>query len=294
MHKEYALNTVAGLSEFWKDQIPQDRATFIAMSNEFSTGDTQEGGTVYCPKCCLMIRVRIQAPGLFFHNLLKSRVATQTLLAREAKNKQMLAASGDSAVPETEPREAQFQLPVPTLFSYTCLQCGTVFAALLYAGPDGPDVVVLANERGGIKTPHTPDGVGYYTDQAGRCIAVGARTAALAMYRSALEQLLFEQGFTQGMLDKKVRDLDTAVQQKKAPAWANDLDTEFLDLLKRLGNGSIHPNGGDIKKQAAIDDELLGVVHEVFADLLDAVYEQTHRKNSALGKLKNASNVLRK
>jgi hypothetical protein len=82
----------------------------------------------------------------------------------------------------------------PLLATLKCVQCDTIFTAVLYRSPEGVSLAVLPSTYGGLTTPHTPIGVAYYLDQAQRAKAVGAHSAAVAMFRGALEHLLFEQG----------------------------------------------------------------------------------------------------
>lgn len=112
-------------------------------------------------------------------------------------------------------------------------------------GQGGPELAVLQSCRGGLTTPQTPPAVAYYLDQAQRAQSVSARSAAVAMYRPALEHLLYEQGYKKGMLGTKLTDLEKDIAAGTAPKWAAELDTEFLALLKELGNASIHPNDGE-------------------------------------------------
>jgi hypothetical protein len=133
----------------------------------------------------------------------------------------------------------------------TCVQCDTNFTAVIYDGPDGRSLALLPSTYGGLTTPHTPPGVAYYLDQAQRSQSTGANSAAVAMFRGALEHLLFEQGFTKGTCGTKLIDLEKAVAAGTAPKWANELDGEFLQVMKKLGDGPIHPGDGDVGKQAA-------------------------------------------
>ena len=100
---------------------------------------------------------------------------------------------------------ASEQFVTPTLFEMTCVQCQTAYLALVHEGPDGWEVAFFSKERGGLSTPNTPSAVSFYLDQAHRSESVGALSAAAAMYRSALEMLLHQEGFTTGMLQKKNR-----------------------------------------------------------------------------------------
>jgi hypothetical protein len=139
---------------------------------------------------------------------------------------------------------------------------------------------------GGLATPNTPTSVSYYLDQAQRARSVTANSAAIAMYRAALEQLMFDKGFTKGMLDAKIKELEEQIAKGNAQAWARDLDTEYLRVMKELGNAAIHPNGGDVSKQAAFDGNLLIRVERTFQGLLDLAYEEPIRRSQNLSALK--------
>ena|SRR2546427_4502042 len=191
-------------------------------------------------------------------------------------------------------RHGQSKDFVPSLLALACVQCETLFTGVIYSGPDGPEAIILPSIRGGLTTPHTPVGVAYYLDQAHRAEVVGARSAAVAMYRGALEQLLFEQGYTTGMLKKKLETLELDIGKGTAPKWALDLDTEFLAVLKDLGDGSIHPNDGDVTKQSVLDEELVRKVRATFLMLLFLVYEAPHKKQEHLKALKTKAQVLKK
>ena len=176
----------------------------------------------------------------------------------------------------------------PVLATLNCVQCDALFTAVLYRGPEGMSLAVFPATRGGLTTPHTPPGVGYYLDQAQRSHSVGANSAAAAMFRGALEHLLFEQGFKDGMCGKKLKDLEAAVVARTAPKWAYELDTEFLQVMKELGDGSIHPNDGDVKKQEVLDSALIAKVRHTFQMLLFLIYEVPLQKQDSLEALKAA------
>jgi hypothetical protein len=180
------------------------------------------------------------------------------------------------------------QPPPPALATLQCGECGTIFTAVFYKGPSGASLAVLPSTRGGLTTPHTPVGVGYYLDQAQRAHSVGANSAAAAMFRGGLDHLLFDQGFKDGMCGKKLKDLEAAIAAGKAPKWAYELDTEFLQVMKELGDGSIHPNDGDVKKQEVLDAALIAKVRHTFEMLLFLIYEVPLKKQDRLDALKAA------
>jgi hypothetical protein len=138
-------------------------------------------------------------------------------------------------------------------------------------GPDGSELAIFSPARGGFSTPHTPESVKYYLDQAHRAESVGATSAAVAMYRSAAEMLLHHEGYTSGMLAKKIADLQA---DAAPPRWRGQIDADYLEILKTLGNAAIHPNDGDITRQQHLDRELLHNVRLVWEELLQTIYEQ--------------------
>lgn len=178
----------------------------------------------------------------------------------------------------------------PVLAVLNCGECDTVFTALLYetADEENPGLAILPAINGGLTTPHTPEGVGYYLDQAQKSHSVGANSAAIAMFRGALEHLLYDQGFRNGMCGKKIADLEKAIADKTAPKWAYELDTEFLTVMKQLGDGSIHPNDGDIANQKGLDGGLIAQVRHTFEMLLFLVYELPLQKQERLTAMKAA------
>lgn len=145
--------------------------------------------------------------------------------------------------------------------------------------------VVLGDVGGSVSTPKAPAAVRYYLDEAARCRDAGAPSATMAMYRAALEQLLFDEGFENGMLAWKIAQLEAVVGKDDSKRWARDLEPDVLKHIKDLGNGAIHPNGGDIEKQAAFDAELLQSVEALFEVLMESVYERPARDVEQKAKL---------
>lgn len=181
---------------------------------------------------------------------------------------------------------------VPSLFHLTCVQCSGQFSAVVYMSPQGPALAVLPDHYGGLSTPHTPPEVGYYLDQAHRSRSVGANSAAVAMFRSALEFILYKAGYEKRMLGPKIGELEEAIKDGTAQKWARDLDTNFLRIIKKLGDGGIHPNDGNIEVQAAFDTALLIALDVTFAELIFSIYEQEHDKGERLATLTAALDIL--
>lgn len=182
----------------------------------------------------------------------------------------------------------------PVVHIAKCLQCNAKSTMVLYEGPEKLELAILRNAYGGSVTEHTPQEVKYYIDQAYRARMMSALSASMAMYRSALEWILYEQGYKNGMLAAKISRLEDDIGNGMAPKWANEMPVEILTAIKNIGNGAIHTNGGDISKQKQIDSELIVLVDIVFAELLDVIYEQPIRRSKNIQKLKSVANNLSK
>ena len=181
----------------------------------------------------------------------------------------------------------------PSCFGLSCVQCSAASLAVIYKGSEGPTLAILRSTRGGLASQHTPPAVSYYLEQAARAQSVGALSAAVVMYRSALEQLLVDQGFTKGTCGTKIGDLFAAKEAGKDPKWVDQLHEDDLTVLNRLGNGAVHANGGDISKQAVIDADLYAAVTLTFEALLEVVYERPKREEERRAKLNAAAAKMR-
>jgi len=182
----------------------------------------------------------------------------------------------------------QFVIAAPAVFSYACVQCDATWTALVYGSQGILELALFSEQLGGAVTVHTPPGVAFYLDQAARCHSSNAHSAALTMFRSALEWLLEDQGFTESPLGRKLAALEKAIQAGKAPKWIAEVDPEFVAVIKNLGNTAAHTNAGDLTKQNRVDAELYRGVETTFLELLDAIYERPRRRQQRLEDLKNA------
>src|SRR5882724_8496456 len=61
------------------------------------------------------------------------------------------------------------------LLGVQCRECHTAGYVLLFTGPKGGEAAYHWPVLGGLRTPHTPDPVAYYLDQAARAESGGAR-----------------------------------------------------------------------------------------------------------------------
>ncbi|MBZ0296547.1 MAG: DUF4145 domain-containing protein [Anaerolineae bacterium] len=245
-------------------------------NNIFYGNVVKEYKGLYCPSCGDSRRVRFEH--LHFPTEQRSLSNKVNLLAEALENTQ--------TVEEVIEKLGIIVAREPIVIRLYCVECRTQFTALIYGAAEGKAGYFIApNVFSGLATPHTDSGVNYYLDQAYKAQSIGANSAAVAMYRGALEHLLFSQGYTNGMLGQKLEKLKHDIANKEAPDWAYSLETDYLNIITELGNGAIHPNGGDIELQKELDDDLLNVLDVTFSGLLYHIYELPYIQESILKNL---------
>ena len=240
---------------------------------------------IYCPNC----------GGLRKHNLcLKYDSYTGTGAFNEMSHMSILGrCKRDSNAPTNyeEFKNFVYKNLVETkriiLILGCCLQCENEVVINIYNENDEINMVKLYECGGGTATQNTPESVKYYLDEAFKCKTMGAYTGAVAMYRTALENLLYDKGYQKGMLKDKIKAFEKEKEDNTAPRWADVVDEDILDKIRDLGNWAVHPNKGDITKQQHLqDEELIECLDDVFKYLLDEIYEKEIKKSSLLETLK--------
>ncbi|MHA6530196.1 DUF4145 domain-containing protein [Paenibacillus sp. BAC0078] len=189
--------------------------------------------------------------------------------------------------------ETVYTMLFPSFWKCRCLQCDSISYIVLYKGPRSFELLILPSSEGGITTPNTPKNVSFYLDQANRAHIMGASSAAMAMYRTAIEQILVGEGYTVRMLGPKIQNLIKDIENSTGPKWASDIDVDFLQYIKKLGDSAIHANDGDIDRQKNLDNELIISVKEAISFLLYAIYESAHKKKTLLEGLKSTLESMR-
>jgi len=190
--------------------------------------------------------------------------------------------------------EEGFQYNLPLVYELECLQCKSKACLIIQKMNNEVKDIILYEKNGGCASKNSPDGVKYYLNEAKLSKQIGAKSASMAMYRAALDFLLYEQGYTQGMLGNKIKKIEEDREKNCGKKWVMEIEHQFLEVIKDIGNSSIHPNDGDIKKQEEIDENLLNLVDFVFSELLEKIYEQPIRSKNNLELLKNKKNLLSK
>lgn len=180
--------------------------------------------------------------------------------------------------------------PEPAVYAAICVQCDHAYLLVVHSGPEGVELAALPSSYGGLATPNTPKAVAYYLDQANRARSLGALSAAAAMYRASLDQLLFHEGFKNGTLGIKIRDLQ---QTNPPPHWYAALDPAYLQVINWIGSGAIHPNDGDVDRQQVIDRGVTEAVDALFTEILDLIYEQPQHRRDRLSKVRKVADHLK-
>jgi hypothetical protein len=226
---------------------------------------------------------------LLFHRRWQCRLEENfgTLRCRECADRRVVHARWVGQIDEEGP--LAIKLNIPGLVEFECTGCSSTRNAAVFYEDDEMGQTVLRFEFVGdsasVATPNTPEPVRFYLDQAARARRAGALSAAAAMYRAALEHLLFERGFTMRMLGPKIAALEAQMNAGSPPDWAKSLDVAELKVLKDIGDGAIHPGDGDIAIQGNITPELIQEFELVLEPMLRGIYDVPEEKRLRLAKL---------
>jgi hypothetical protein len=216
-----------------------------------------------------------------------------TIIGRNEKRMRAVAASLTSGGGGPKLDAVPVFLRIPMLLHLECLQCGKAKMTLLvYQGPDGPDVALFPQQRG-AGSPKTPADVAYYLDQARRAASVGARSAAAAMYRSAVELMLYGLGYKQRMLGPKLEALKKDKATGTASVKALRFDDDFGDIARMLGNGAIHAGKAAATKQQGLDVDVVAALEETIDSVLWRLYDEPARDSEHRKKLRRAARKLK-
>lgn len=189
----------------------------------------------------------------------------------------MGASISEPSIPSTKRKE----IPVsrfPIILKCTCLQCNSQIIVLIYLDSEKKlKYVFLYDTYTGAITPNTPEEVKYYLNEAFKCRSIGAYSATVTMYRSALEWLMYLNGYEDGLLGRKLSMFFEDIKNNKAPKWAYNIPSNILTVIKDFGNKSIHTNKGDISIQNKMNIDLVQKIDLAFKFILELAYEQPHR-----------------
>jgi len=179
--------------------------------------------------------------------------------------------------------------PVPAVFFYSCTQCDAMSSVIVHPSRKGLRMAVLpVHSDTGIASANTPKSVAFDLGQAARCREVDAHSAAMAMWRAALECLLEGEGFTEKSLRAKLAAFDKALKQGTAPGWASEIAPEYLQVIRELGQNAATADHGDAAGQEGLSERLYRKAELTFLELLEAVYERPERGARRLAELRSA------
>lgn len=183
--------------------------------------------------------------------------------------------------------EVDYSNLIGSVYQLSCTTCnegkGHLFVHMV---ADRMSSLIFFKKSSSIATKNTPDTVKYFLDQAASCNRVKAYSATYAMYRTALDALLLDQGLEGRMCGNKIEDLVKKIAAKSAPEWAYNIKVDFLQVIKDLGNSSLHVSKDGAEEEKKIADADISLVEKAFSKLLYEVYERKLEEASELEELK--------
>lgn len=172
-----------------------------------------------------------------------------------------------------------------SLYQLSCTTCTGKGHLLVHVIAGQQASLIFFYKGSSIASKHSPDSVRYFLEQASSCNQIKAYSATLAMYRAALDAVLFDQGFKKGMVGEKIGVLEKQIQNKSAPHWAGNINLDFLRVIKDLANSSLHISKDDLTEEKKISAVDISLVEKAFAKLLYEVYERQAEENAELAAL---------
>jgi hypothetical protein len=244
-----------------------DVAQTARLRRGLSNDDPSHIGMLYCPICSGYSGMKLDT--LYFESTVGKELYSELV-------KEDTLGFGRTS------RQKPLEYSDPSLFRLSCVNCPNTFYVLVYKNETGPKLLNFSVRGGGVATPNTPPLVRYYLEQAYKAQSATAYSAALTMYRAALEQLLEDKGFNGG-LASKLNEFESKVVARTAPSWAMRQDAEILTVFKEISKSHAHPN--ELKRLQAIDSQFMSKVQQTFASLLRDAYELEPRKEAANAKI---------
>jgi hypothetical protein len=177
-----------------------------------------------------------------------------------------------------------------SLFSIVCANCHHAGRMLIQKISGQISGLVFFDEYNSIATENTPEEVKYYLEQAQACHSVKAFSATFAMYRTALDAILFGQGYSTGMVGEKIKALEKDIKNETAPPWSKFIGIEFLKVIKNLGNSSLHISAEDISSEKNIETADIKEVELAMGKMLFEIYEKNKEEEASLSRLNQLAN----
>lgn len=177
------------------------------------------------------------------------------------------------------------------VFKIRCAVCKQESILIFFSEKEEYKVVSIFPEGNFADKKNIPPEVGYYITQAERSRSVGANSAALVMYRSAVEHILWQNGYDSSsgkLLGERIGKLKRDMENDLIPRWAKRIEIDYLDIIAKLGNAAVHTNGGDISKQEALDISLVIEVQCAISHIIEEVYEYPAKNAKRKDRLSSA------
>lgn len=162
----------------------------------------------------------------------------------------------------------------PSFYKLTCRRCNSDFIAYIFMPNKKPILAITSLAYGGVSTKHSPDSIRTYLDEAYRCQSVGAHIASIMLYRSVLDIILRENGFTGSVLGRKIEDMVNKMKDNTAPEWTKDIDIEEFQKLNEVASATVHASE---KLTADLDENssaYAAILKHVIVNIIQIVYEK--------------------
>lgn len=233
-------------------------------------------GKMFCPNCRQLNRFHVETVHLSTHQQFAASVPRRKSYPGRVDGRWVSLS--------TKP-----ELLLESQFRFRCVTCRVAAQVVVVKLVDAPNLMIIFPSGGSVATVHTPDAVKYYLEQAYQSYSARAYSATLAMYRTALDAILFNAGYEKGMVGAKIAAMEADIKEGRGPKWARDLAVPYIRVIKNLGNSSLHIANEDLSEERSIGDDLIQQIEITLHAILDDAYEKEAREKDRLVRLEAAS-----
>lgn len=183
-------------------------------------------------------------------------------------------------------------LPSPIIYRVKCMECNSINYLIIIGGSQNTGTIIfngneiIINEAcEGTFNKYIPNSITYYLKEASKCKYAKAYTAAIVMYRTTLENILYENGYKENSLKQSIDKLEKDKKNGESPIWSFYIDETILNIIRKVGNLAAHSNCVEVLCKENI--ELIMCLDDIIKYMLEKIYDENVKKDMLFSKFKS-------
>ena len=162
---------------------------------------------------------------------------------------------------------------------HTCRQCNNESIIVHHQLEKTATVSIIHCVNSLSLPPAVPEVVNFFYSEANKAKGSSAFCASMAMFRACVESILIDLEISGKTLKDRIQNIPPEDSRLR------DLDAKYMDIIRQLGNISVHPNDNNIEILKKITAESIRIVQLAVYSLIDTVYIQPEKKMKEIADL---------